>query len=92
MTVTSDSRPACSDRVGIQGAKVPAGPRIYPRGMDTIEGDAVRLRPITSADADRLVAIRSTPEVHRRWGGDDLRSEIDRDRTDDEVHLLASRT
>ena len=57
--------------------------------MDTIEGDAVRLRPITSADADRLVAIRSTPEVHRRWGGDDLRSEIDRDRSDDEVHLLA---
>lgn len=57
--------------------------------MDTIEGDAVRLRPVTSDDAGRLMAIRATPEVHRRWGGDDLRSEIERDLADDDVHLLA---
>lgn len=56
--------------------------------MDVIEGDAVRLRPATSEDLDRLVAIRSTPEVRRRWGGENLAAEIGRDLADDDLHLL----
>ena len=57
--------------------------------MDVIEGDAVRLRPATDGDIDRLVAIRSTPEVYHRWGGNDLASELTKSLTDDELHLLA---
>lgn len=57
--------------------------------MDVIEGGRVRLRTATTDDLDRLLAIRSAPEVHRRWGGEDLRSEIGRDLADDELHLLA---
>ena len=57
--------------------------------MDVIEGDAVRLRPATDADLDRLVAIRSTPEVYRRWGGKDLVAELSKSLADDELHLLA---
>ncbi len=57
--------------------------------MDVIEGAAVRLRPAAEDDLERLVAIRSAPEVHRRWGGDDLRSEIGRDLADGDLHQLA---
>ena len=57
--------------------------------MDVIDGDAVRLRPATIDDLDHLVAIRATPAVHRRWGGEDLRTEIGRDLANDALHLLA---
>ncbi len=57
--------------------------------MDVIEGHTVRLRPAADDDLDRLVAIRATPEVHRRWGGKDLPSEVGRDLADVELHQLA---
>jgi aminoglycoside 6'-N-acetyltransferase len=56
--------------------------------MEVLDGDAVRLRPATTDDLDRLVTIRSTPEVHRRWGGADHRAEISADLADDDLHLL----
>jgi aminoglycoside 6'-N-acetyltransferase len=56
--------------------------------MDVIEGGRVRLRPAAIDDLERLLVIRSTPEVHQRWGGDDLRKEIERDVADDDLHLL----
>jgi len=36
----------------------------------------VRLRTTVESDRAALVAIRSTPEVWRRWGGDDLDAEF----------------
>jgi aminoglycoside 6'-N-acetyltransferase len=57
--------------------------------MDVIEGAAVRLRPATADDLVRLVAIRSTPEVHRRSGGTDLRAELAKSLADDDPYLLA---
>ncbi len=51
-------------------------------------GERVRLRPAVSADLDRLVAIRSTPAVHRRWRGEDLRAECLADLADDDLHVL----
>ncbi|MEM9464374.1 MAG: hypothetical protein AAGA90_03325 [Actinomycetota bacterium] len=39
-------------------------------------GERVRLRPTTATDQDALVAIRSTPEVRRRWRGADLAAEF----------------
>ncbi len=57
--------------------------------MQVIEGHTVRLRPAADDDLDRLVAIRATPEVHRRWGGKDLPTEIGRDLADDRLHQLA---
>ena len=56
--------------------------------MEVLDGDTVRLRPATTDDVDRLVAIRSTPEVRRRWGGANLPAEISADLTDDDLHLL----
>lgn len=56
--------------------------------MDRIDGEAVRLRPATTADLDRLVAIRATPEVRRWWGGTDLPAEIGTSLADDDLHLL----
>ncbi len=41
-----------------------------------LNGSLVRLRRATANDADRVVEIRSTPEVFRRWIGDDLRQEF----------------
>ena len=38
--------------------------------MDEIAGPRIRLRRATVDDVDTLVAIRSTPEVYARWGGE----------------------
>ena len=42
---------------------------------DVIRGDRVTLRPATEADTEAIVAIRSTPEVWRRWRGDDVEAD-----------------
>ncbi|MGH3486059.1 MAG: GNAT family N-acetyltransferase, partial [Nocardioidaceae bacterium] len=53
-------------------------------------GDPVILRPATSADVPDLARIRSTPEVRRRWrGDDDLVAEVDRDLDDPELQTYA---
>jgi aminoglycoside 6'-N-acetyltransferase len=50
----------------------------------------VTLRPATSADVPDLARIRSTPEVRRRWrGDDDLAAEVGRDLDDPEVQTYA---
>jgi RimJ/RimL family protein N-acetyltransferase len=41
-----------------------------------LNGALVRLRPAVAGDADRVVAIRSTPGVFSRWAGGDLRQEF----------------
>lgn len=56
--------------------------------MDRIDGEAVRLRPATTADLDRLVAIRATPQVRRWWGGTDLVAEINTGLAAEDLHLL----
>lgn len=38
--------------------------------MDQIVGPRIRMRPATVDDVDHLVAIRSTPQVYARWGGE----------------------
>ncbi len=53
-----------------------------------LHGSNVRLRPTRSDDRDALVAIRSTPEVRRRWRGDDLDAEFDEDLADPDVVRL----
>ena len=42
----------------------------------TLSGNQVTLRPATVADTAALVAIRATPEVYQRWGGDDLDTSV----------------
>lgn len=65
----------------------PAGfRRRYRPGMTLLRGALVTLRPAGPADVERLVAIRSTPEVHHRWGGTDLPAEVAADLTDDDLH------
>jgi len=51
-------------------------------------GDLVTLRPATEEDLPALVAIRAKPEVHERWGGTDLATEVARDLHDPDVHLF----
>jgi aminoglycoside 6'-N-acetyltransferase len=51
-------------------------------------GDTVRLRRATTDDVERIVAIRSTPEVFSRWAGGDLRQEFFDDVASDELTLL----
>lgn len=51
-------------------------------------GSQVRLRPVRSNDRAALVAIRSTPEVRRRWRGADFAAEFDEDLSDTEVVRL----
>lgn len=53
-----------------------------------LPGQAITLRTATEADVGDLAAIRSTPEVRRRWRGDDLAGEIRSDIADEELHLL----
>ncbi len=56
--------------------------------MTSLDGALVRLRPVTDADLESLVAIRSTPEVAARWGSshdDDIRAGMD----DPDVEVLA---
>ncbi|MEL7157462.1 MAG: GNAT family protein [Actinomycetota bacterium] len=57
-----------------------------------LEGRRVRLRTTVEADRAALVAIRSTPEVRRRWRGDDLEAEFDEDLHDEETHRLTIET
>jgi aminoglycoside 6'-N-acetyltransferase len=52
----------------------------------------VRLRPVTPADRDRLVALRRTEEVARRWRGGDLDAEFAADLADDDLHQFAIET
>jgi len=60
---------------------------------ETVElsGRTVRLRPVTKADRDALVAIRSTEAVHRWWGGDDLKADFDADLENSEVKRFTIR-
>ncbi|MEJ5913617.1 GNAT family N-acetyltransferase [Pseudokineococcus sp. 1T1Z-3] len=57
---------------------------------DVIRGARVRLRPITREDRDAVVAMRRTPEVHRRWRGDDVAAEVDADLADPARHLVVT--
>ena len=59
------------------------------RADRVLRGELVALRPATHADVPALVAIRSTPEVRARWGGDDLEAELYEDLATEEVELLA---
>lgn len=56
--------------------------------MTVLEGSRVRLRTATAADVDDLAAIRSTPRVHRWWGGDDVTRETREDLNDDDGHIF----
>ncbi len=53
-----------------------------------LQGAKVRLRTTVEDDRAELVAIRSTPDVRRRWPGDDLDAEFDEDLADDDSHQL----
>ncbi len=54
--------------------------------MAPLRGDSVLLRPPTSDDVPRLVAIRETPEVHDRWrGGDDIPGAVTEDLAEPDV-------
>lgn len=53
-----------------------------------MSGRRVRLRTTEAGDRDGLVAIRSTPQVHARWGGENLARDFDDDLDDDEVVQL----
>ncbi|GHE26707.1 GNAT family N-acetyltransferase [Streptosporangium violaceochromogenes] len=56
----------------------------------TLYGAAVTLRPATTADIPALAAIRSKPEVYRRWrGGDDLAAAVAGDLADADMSTLA---
>lgn len=57
-----------------------------------LRGNDVRLRPISSDDRQRIVEIRRTDEVARRWRGDDLEAEFDDDLADEELHQFAVET
>ena len=53
-----------------------------------LRGSRCRLRPTVVSDQAALVAIRSTPEVHARWRGDDLAEEFLEDLSEDDVVML----
>ncbi|GIH27193.1 GNAT family N-acetyltransferase [Acrocarpospora phusangensis] len=54
-----------------------------------LDGTLVHLRPAADADRPALIAIRSTPEVYRRWrGGDDLAAAVADDLTCDDTEVL----
>jgi aminoglycoside 6'-N-acetyltransferase len=53
-----------------------------------LTGTTIQLRLASATDVDRVVEIRSTPEVFHRWIGDDLRAEFLEDIVDDGVTLL----
>ena len=54
-----------------------------------LAGSLVTLRSVVAADEQALVTIRSTPEVHARWRGDDLHAEFVENLADDDVVRLA---
>ena len=48
--------------------------------MTTLQGAAVRLRPVGRADIPELARIRRTPEVHEHWRGvDDMVAAVEQD-------------
>ena len=53
-----------------------------------LRGDQVVLRRAGLGDVDAPVAIRATPEVHARWGGDDLRADVVDAIDDPDLHFL----
>lgn len=60
----------------------------YP-SMSVLKGAMVTLRPAEADDVAAFVAIRSTPEVHHRWGGDDLLAEVREDLAEADLHVHA---
>ncbi|MHB8571595.1 MAG: GNAT family N-acetyltransferase [Candidatus Dormibacteria bacterium] len=57
--------------------------------MPILTGSAVVLRPVDAGDIMRLVAIRSTPEVFRRWGGSgDMAATVAGELSDPDDHSL----
>lgn len=60
--------------------------------LPELRGRHVRLRPVTHDDRRRIVEIRRTAEVARRWRGDDLDAEFIDDLADGELHQLAIET
>lgn len=57
-----------------------------------MRGRQVALRPVTDADRERIIEIRSTEEVARRWRGDDLADAFFEDLADEELHQFAIET
>ncbi len=56
--------------------------------VPTLRGRIVRLRPLTERDLPRIAEIRRTPEVFRRWRGEDLARELADDLArDDEIQF-----
>ena len=54
--------------------------------MTSLQGELVRLRPVSPADVARLAAIRRTPEVYARWrGGDDMVAAVGEDLAEPDV-------
>jgi aminoglycoside 6'-N-acetyltransferase len=56
--------------------------------LNELTGTLVTLRTAAVTDVDALFAIRATPEVHERWRGDDVRSEILEAIADDDLQLF----
>lgn len=56
--------------------------------MIELQGDRVHLRTTIVGDREVLVAIRSTPQVRRRWRGKDLSAEFDDDLADPDTTRL----
>ena len=54
--------------------------------LPELTGRVVRLRPMTERDRARIIEIRRTAEVARRWRGDDLDREFTEDLAEDDVH------
>lgn len=53
--------------------------------MTHLTDGRIDLRPAAETDRDVVIAIRSTPEVHARWGGDDQGEEFDEALQDEEL-------
>jgi aminoglycoside 6'-N-acetyltransferase len=60
--------------------------------LPMLRGERVELRPLADADRERIIEIRSTEEVARRWRGDDLDEEFTEDLADEELHQFAIET
>src|SRR5437879_13194216 len=55
----------------------------------SLRGEQVRVRSTAPSDRPALVAIRDTPEVRRRWRGEDLAVGLDGGLAGDEVSNIA---
>jgi aminoglycoside 6'-N-acetyltransferase len=60
--------------------------------LPELRGRHVGLRPIIEADRSRIIEIRRTEEVSRRWRGGDLDEEFSDDLADEELHRFAIET